>query len=370
MTVSVPFVDLRRQYETIKEEIDAAVLDVIRNSAFILAEPTRTFEEQFAAFCGTKHCIGVANGTDALQLALTAMAIGPGDEVIVPANTFIATALAVSHVGATVVPVDVDASTKLIDGAHIASAITRKTAAVIPVHLFGKPVAMEPIRKLCDAKGIAILEDAAQAHGARCGNARVGTFGNAAAFSFYPGKNLGCYGDGGAIVTDSDDIAVSVRRLRDLGQTRKYIHAVKGYNSRLDGIQAAVLSVKLQRLDTWNARRRQLAKRYDALLQTKNVATNSSSPAGESVQHLYCVEVEGREDVVRMLEEAGIGHGIHYPTPIHRHEAYADLGYPEGAFPVSEAWCQRTLSLPMFAELEEEEMDRVVDVLTRALDAS
>jgi dTDP-4-amino-4,6-dideoxygalactose transaminase len=286
----------------------------------------------------------------------------------VPANTFIATALAVSHVGAVVVPVDVDPKTNLMAAELVSERITPRTAAVIPVHLFGKPVEMDPLLSLCGKHGVAVLEDACQTHGAMYDGRRAGSFGVAAAFSFYPGKNLGAYEDGGAIVTSDDALAAKIRLLRDLGQERKYVHTVLGFNSRLDGLQAAILSAKLPHLDAWNEKRRAIAERYDREFVRAGIKTNSAC-AGTSVQHLYCVRVPGRARVTEALDATSIGYGIHYPTPIHLHAAYADLGYSAGAFPVSEKWSEQTLSLPIYAELTGEEVDRIIDVVTTAVQA-
>lgn len=362
----IRFVDLGRQYKSIEAEVRPAMDAVLNNTAFILGSPVEAFEREFAAYCGVEHCIGVANGTDALAIACAALDVGPGDEVIVPANTFIATALGASHLGAKIVLVEADETTNLITAEGIAKAITPRTKVVIPVHLFGKPVDIAPIVELCSSKGIAVLEDTAQAHGARYKGKRAGSFGTVSAFSFYPGKNLGAYGDGGAIATNDAALAKKIRLLRDLGQERKYVHTVKGYNSRLDGLQAAVLSVKLRHLDAWNARRREIAARYDKLFAEMGVKTNSAS-SGESVHHLYCIEVDDRDAVTPILDERKIGWGIHYPTPMHMHPAYADLGYREGDFPLAERWSRRTLSLPMFAEMTDEEVDRVADAVRSAV---
>lgn len=361
----IKFVDLGRQYESVKPEVDAALQKVLDTTAFVLGPNVQRFEGEFAAYCSAHYCIGVANGTDALTIALEAMGVSHGDEVIVPANTFIATALAVSHVGARVVPVDVDPVTKLITAEQVEPAITERTKAVIPVHLFGKPVDMDPLLVLCRDRGILVLEDGCQAHGARYKGRRVGALGDAAAFSFYPGKNLGAYGDGGAITTSDATLADRIRLIRDLGQKQKYVHVIKGRNSRLDALQAAILSAKLPHLDSWNERRRAHAARYDQLFAERGIATNSQS-SGESVQHLYCIAVDNREDLMKVLDDRGIGCGIHYPTPIHLHEAYRELGFMEGAFPVSERWSNQTLSLPMFAELTDAEVDEVVDTVSSA----
>lgn len=362
----IRFVDLGRQYQEIKPEVDQALQTVLDTTAFVLGPPVANFEREFAAYCGAKHAIGVANGTDALTIALRAIGVGPGDEVILPANTFIATALAVSHVGATVVPVDVDPQTNLVTAETIEPAITAKTKAVIPVHLFGKPVDLDPILALCAPRGIAVLEDACQAHGAAYKGKRTGSLGTAAAFSFYPGKNLGAYGDGGAITTNDEQLAAKIRLLRDLGQKQKYVHVVKGFNSRLDALQASVLSVKLRHLDRWNAARRKHAAKYDELFAEAGVRTNSAAP-GESVVHLYCIYADDRDALMKHLDAKGIGCGIHYPTPIHLHEAYRELGYAEGAFPVSEAWSRKTLSLPMFAEMTDEEIETVAEAVATGI---
>jgi len=362
----IPFVDLGRQYKSIKADVDDAIHGILESGTFVLGAPVQKFELEFAQYCGVRHTVGVGNGTDALAIALQAMGVSIGDEVIVPANTFIATALAVSHVGATLKLVDVDPRTNLIMAETVRAAFTPRTKVVIPVHLFGKPVDMAPLMAVCRAANVLVLEDACQAHGARYRGQRVGSFGHAAAFSFYPGKNLGAYGDAGAITTNDDALAERIRLTRDLGQRQKYEHVLVGRNSRLDALQAAVLSVKLSYLDDWNEQRRHHAASYDLAFEELGVPTNSVT-AGESAQHLYCITVDDRESVIASLRERGIGYGIHYPTPIHLHAAYRDLGYVDGAFPVSEAWSRHTISLPMFAELRGDEISDVVSAVSTAV---
>ncbi len=358
--------DLRRQYAAIGAEIDAVVKTAMQNGAFILGPAVESFERSFAAFCGTKHCVGVASGTDALSNAIEALGIGPGDEVILPANTFIATAFAVWQAGARPILVDVDDSTMLISADAIASAITPRTRAIIPVHLFGSPVDMNPIMELARAHDLMVVEDACQAHGARYDGARVGSFGIASAFSFYPGKNLGAYGDGGAVVTDDEGVAQRVHLLRDLGQRKKYDHVIKGHNSRLDAIQAGILNVKLKYLDAWNEARRERARLYDKLLCEHGVAPAPIS-VGESVYHLYAIRLNARDKVIAALHRQGIETGIHYPVPIHLQPAFSEMGIATGSFPVSERWSDTTLSLPIFPELTSEEIHIIVNALVHAI---
>jgi dTDP-4-amino-4,6-dideoxygalactose transaminase len=358
----VEFVDLARQYERLKSDVDAVVLNAIGRCDYILGDDLRAFEEEFAAYLRTAHCIGVGDGTDALCLTLRAFGIGVGDEVIVPVNTFIATALAVSNVGARPVFVDCEPSFYNIDVTAIEAAITGRTKAIIPVHLYGQAADMDPILRLARPRGIRVIEDAAQAHGATYRGRRCGSIGDAGCFSFYPSKNLGAYGDGGAIVTQDAVLAEKIRHLRNWGQKAKYVHTEKGCNSRLDTVQAAVLRVKLRYLDEWNARRRQAAARYHELLADTGLTLPAVAPWGEPVWHLYVVQTSGRVRLQRAFDEANIGHGIHYPVPIHLQEAYADLGHAPGDFPVAEALSGRILSLPMFPEIADGELERVGQV--------
>ncbi len=347
----VPFVDLGAQYRAISAEINEATLKVIRETDFILGREVRLFEEEFAEFCEAKYAVGVDSGTSALELALRAYDIGPGDEVITAANSFVASALAVSHAGATPVLVDADPHTFTIDISAINKAITPRTKALIPVHLYGHPADMDPIRQLAEQHKLAVIEDACQAHGTRYKGRRTGSLGHAAAFSFYPGKNLGAYGDGGMVVTDDRDVAKRVELLRNYGQQEKYNHLIRGYNRRLDTLQAAVLRVKLKYVDEWNAARRQHADLYRRLLAGSAAAMPSEAEYATSVWHLYVIRVDQRDALREHLTSQGISTGIHYPIPIHLQPAYRDLGHKKGDFPVTEEYAQGILSLPMYPEL-------------------
>jgi dTDP-4-amino-4,6-dideoxygalactose transaminase len=366
----IPFVDLATQYRSIKAEADAAVLKVFERGDFILGGDVTAFEQEFAAYCETSHCLGVANGTDALKLALQACGIGPGDEVISAAHTFIATTLAITECGATPVLVDCDPDYYLIDVSKIEAAITPKTKAILPVHLYGQCADMDRICAIAKKHGLVVIEDACQAHGARYFSngpggpgKRAGSIGDIAAFSFYPGKNLGAYGDGGGITTNRADLAERVKLLRNYGQRVKYHHDVKGGNSRLDTVQAAVLRVKLRHLDEWNASRGRAAEEYGKALAGKNIGLPKIAPNTTHVFHLYVIETDNREGLQKALDAAGAQHGIHYPIPIHLQPAMADLGYKAGAFPVSERIAPRILSLPMFPELTTEQMARVAQAI-------
>jgi dTDP-4-amino-4,6-dideoxygalactose transaminase len=355
----VPFVDLAAQYRTIAAEINEATSKVIQNADFILGREVNLFEEEFAAFCETRYAVGVDSGTSALELALRAYDIGPGDEVITAANSFIASALAISHAGATPVLTDVDPYTYTMDVASIESAITPRTKAILPVHLYGHPAHMDPIRQLADKHGLVVIEDACQAHGARYKGRRTGSLGHAAAFSFYPGKNLGAYGDGGAVVTNDPGIAKRLEMLRNYGQKEKYQHMFRGYNRRLDTLQAAILRVKLKYLEKWNAARRWNAVLYHKFLEGSGVALPGEAGGAESVWHLYVIRTEQRDMLRERLVGKGISASIHYPIPIHLQPAYKDLGYARGDFPVTEAQAQRILSLPMYAELTSDQIEFV-----------
>jgi dTDP-4-amino-4,6-dideoxygalactose transaminase len=359
--LQVPFVDLASQYRSIAAEIDEAVSRVIRETDFILGREVCRFEEEFASFCEAKSAVGVDSGTSALELALRAYEIGPGDEVITAANSFIASALAISHAGATPVLVDVDADTYAIDVAAIEKAITSRTKAIIPVHLYGHPADMEPIMRLAQRHGLVVIEDACQAHGARYKGKRTGSLGHAAAFSFYPGKNLGAYGDAGAVVTNDDAIAKRLGMLRNYGQKEKYQHMFRGYNRRLDTLQAAILRIKLRHLEEWNDARRQHAKSYCRLLGQAGIVVPRAAAYSESVWHLYVIQTDQRDALKEYLASGGIGVGIHYPIPIHLQPAYRDLGYRQGDFPVTEEYAHRILSLPMYAELTSEIVNRVAE---------
>ena len=346
----IPLVDLRAQRATLKAEIDAAIARILDRGDFILGEDVRLFEAEFAAYCRVPHAVGVASGTDALHLACRALDLGPGDEAIVPAMTFAATAFAVSLTGAKPVLVDVRREDALIDPAKIEAAITPRTKAIVPVHLYGQCADMDAIGAIAARHGIAVIEDAAQAHGATCGTARAGSIGDIGCFSFYPGKNLGAYGDGGAITTKRADIAERIAVLRNCGSKTKYYHEEVGLNSRLDTLQAAILRVKLKHLEAWNGARRALAKHYDRLFAQVREIERTVHDAG-SVYHLYTLRAEKRDAAVKALNAQGIGAGIHYPFALHELKAYRALGYRTGDFPIAEDWARRTLSLPLFAEL-------------------
>jgi dTDP-4-amino-4,6-dideoxygalactose transaminase len=361
--MTIKFVDLGRQYDEIKPEVLPAVENVFSTGAFIMGPDLHAFEEEFAAYCGTRYAVGVGSGTAALELALRALGVGPGDEVIVPANTYIATAIAISQTGAAPVLVDVDETTFNIDPQRIEAAITPRTKGIVPVHLFGRLADMERISKIAAAHGIFVLEDACQAHGARIGDRRAGNFGHAAAFSFYPGKNLGAYGDGGAITTNDETLYNHLLRLRDFGQARKYYHDEKAGNSRLDTVQAAVLRVKLRRLDSWNAQRRQAARLYNALFENTPVRAPQLAPGESSVYHLYVIRVSDRDAVMRSLQAADVQCGIHYPIPIHLQNAYAELRHLEGTLPVTERLAGEILSLPMFPGITEDEVRTVASAV-------
>ena len=341
------------------------VLRVMEDATFILGPDVGAFEERFAGYVGTRHCVGVESGTAALQLALEALGIGDGDEVILPANTYIASAIAVSATGASPVLVDCD-DAYLMDASKLDAAVTPRTKAIMPVHLYGQAVPMEPILRCARRHGLRVVEDACQAHGARDAGRAAGSFGDAGVFSFYPGKNLGAYGDGGAVLTDDPELAERVRLLRDFGQRRKYEHSIKAGSCRLDSIQAAVLDVKLAHLDRWNDARRRNARHYDAKLAAIGIAPPRRLTDDGHVYHLYVIEVERRSAVQQFLSECGIATGIHYPIPIHLQQAYADLGLGAGSFPVTERAAHRILSLPMYPELREEQIDHVVGAIERS----
>jgi dTDP-4-amino-4,6-dideoxygalactose transaminase len=346
--MKVSFVDLQQEYQGIKDEIDAAIAGVLNRSDYVLGKPVHEFEPAFANYCETDHAVGVDSGFSALELILRAYGIGPGDEVITAANTFIATALAISNCGARPVLVDVDPETYNLDPALLEKAITPTTQAIMPVHLYGQPADMDAILAIAQKHGLRVIEDACQAHGARYKGRRTGGLGDAAAFSFYPSKNLGAYGDGGMVVTNDTAVANQVRVFRNVGQAARYQHTVKGFNHRLDSIQAAVLCVKLPYLDEGNKRRRETAVHYNSLLANTPITTPTAADWAEHVYHLYIIQVDNREQLQAHLADAGIATGIHYPIPIHLQPAYADLGHKPGDFPVTEQLAKRILSLPMY----------------------
>jgi len=360
---NIPLVDLRAQYRNIQVEIGEAINRVLERADFILGEELRLFEDDFANYCGTKFAVGCGSGTDALHLACRALGIGVGDEVIIPAFTFVATALGISLSGATPVLVDVDPETALIDPEQVGSAITARTRAIMPVHLYGQCVDLQPLTDLAVKHNLFLIEDAAQAHGARQGNHLAGSFGNIGCFSFYPGKNLGAYGDAGIITVDDEQIADKLRLLRNWGSRKKYHHDEQGFNSRLDTIQAAILRVKLRYLDQWNIARKEFAAEYFRALGNIN-EIHLLKPQGDSVFHLFVVRVDNRENVRNRLHESVNGAGIHYPFAIHELGAYHGLGYVPGAFPVAETWARHCLSLPIYAEMPREAITRTADILS------
>jgi dTDP-4-amino-4,6-dideoxygalactose transaminase len=362
----IPFLDLRRSYAEQQEEIEAAALAALRSGQYIGGSTVAAFEEAYAAHAGVGHCIGVGNGLDALHLALRAVGVAPGDEVIVPAHTFIATWLAVSHCGATPVPVAPDEASFNIDPARIEAAITRHTRAIVPVHLYGMPAEIDAIVTIARRHGLAVVEDAAQAHGARYRDRPVGSHGDAAAWSFYPGKNLGALGDGGAVTTNDAAIAERVRALHNYGSPRKYVHPIRGFNSRLDPIQAAVLQVKLRHLDAWNARRRRTAGRYLAGLAATPLRLPTVPGHVTPAWHQFVVRHPQRDRLQQRLADAGIGTMIHYPIPPHRQQAYADLGV---TCALAERICNEVLSLPVGPELDDMQVETVIRELVNCCDS-
>src|SRR5689334_6002559 len=366
---SIPLVDLAAQHAAVAEEVAEGWRQVLAKTSFIAGPQVAAFESEYAAFTGAQHCVGMANGTDAIEIALRALGVGPGDECILPANTFIATAEAVSRTGATPVLVDcADDGTYLIDIAATEAALTPRTRAIIPVHLYGQAAAVERLLPLAESTGAWVVEDAAQAQGARREGKGAGTLGHVAATSFYPGKNLGAYGDAGATTTDSGELAARMRMIADHGSRRKYDHEVIGFNSRLDTLQAVVLSAKLTRLAGWNSARQTAAERYDQLLTgNSDVIRPRVLDGNEHVWHLYVVRVPDRDRVIKELHAAGIGAGIHYPVPVHLSSAFASLGYADGAFPVAERAAREVLSLPLFPQITPAQQERVVSVLTAEL---
>jgi dTDP-4-amino-4,6-dideoxygalactose transaminase len=360
----IPLVDLVAQFRTIEPEVRRRLDATLTRGDFILGQELAEFESAFALFCECRRAVGVASGLDALKLALRALEIGPGDEVITVANSFIATALAITAVGAKPVLVDCDPDTFTMDPSQIEAAITDRTRAVLPVHLYGRPADIDAIRAICQRHGLYLVEDAAQAHGARYRGRRCGSLGTLAAFSFYPGKNLGAYGDGGAVTTNDEALADRIATLRNYGSKVKYVHELCGENSRLDTLQAAVLNAKLAHLDAWNARRRELAARYAELLQgVGDLQLPKARADVEPVWHLYVIRTSYRDRLLAWLQERGIGALIHYPVPIHLQPAYAHMGWKRGQFPVAEHLAQEILSLPIYPEMTEAQLDRVVAVI-------
>ena len=351
----VPYADLKGQYTAMREEILAALDRVGGKAAFILGEEVQEFEREFAAFCGVKHCVAVNSGTSALHLALLGLGVQAGDEVITTPNSFIATAEAISYAGAKPVFVDIDPRTANLDPGKIAAAVTPRTRAILPVHLYGLAAEMDPIMEIAAQHHLAVIEDACQAHGARYHGKRVGSIASAAAFSFYPSKNLGAYGEGGALTTNDDALAAQARALRSHGESRRYFHDVVGYNYRMDGFQGAILRVKLPRLEQWNARRKELAEIYRRTLAGARVELQNGGASSERVDHLFVVYVADRDAVRARLEERGVQTGIYYPLPIHLQKPYQSLGYQRGDLPHVERACERVISMPLYPEMSDEQ---------------
>ena len=362
----IPFLDLKAQYQRIMPEIDAAIAEVVDSGHFVLGPQVAAFEERFAAYCGAKHCMALNSGTSALHLALLAAGIGAGDEVITVSMTFVATTAAILYCGAKPVFVDVDPDTWTMDPKLIEAAITPRTKAILPVHLHGLMVDMDPIIEIARRHGLVVIEDAAQSHGAEYKGRRAGAMGDAGCFSFYPGKNLGAYGEGGAVVTNNPELARRVALLRDWGQESKYNHVLPGYNYRMDGIQGGVLNVKIEYIEAWTEARRVVASHYDRLLANGRYKRPTPPPICRHVYHVYAIELWHRNDMQKELHAAGIQTGIHYPVPVHLQKAYADLGYKPGDFPVTESLADRFMSLPIYAELRPEQVAEVVQALENA----
>ncbi|MDQ3472212.1 MAG: DegT/DnrJ/EryC1/StrS family aminotransferase [Acidobacteriota bacterium] len=356
----IPFVDLKAQYLTIKNEIETAIREVVESCHFVLGEQVEAFETEFARFCGTEHALGVNSGTSALHLALLVAGVKAGDEVVTVSDTFVATAAAICYTGARPVFVDIEPRSCTMDPARIEAAITPRTKVVMPVHLYGGCADMDPIREIARRHNLIVIEDAAQAHGADYKGRRAGSLGDISCFSFYPGKNLGAYGEAGAVVTDNAEFGTAIRRLRDHGQRQKYYHDEVGYNYRMEGIQGAVLRVKLRHLDDWTAARRRHAAAYRNALASPGVRLLEPVPQGNSAWHIFPVFTPRRDELMEYLKTRGIGTGIHYPIPVHLQRGYADLGYKLGDFPLTEQSCNEVLSLPMYAELTHEQLMEVV----------
>lgn len=359
----IPFVDLKAQYNDIKEEVDSAIASVLESGCYVLGEHIERFEEEFASYCDARYGIAVNSGTSALHLALLAYGIGAGDEVITVPNTFIATAEAISYTGATPVFVDIDPQTYNIDVTRIEAAITSKTKAILPVHLFGQPADMDPILTVAQRHGLIVIEDACQSHGAEYKGRKTGSLGNAGCYSFYPSKVIGAYGEGGAIVCSDKDTYQKVMALREHGQGKKNFHQAIGYNYRMEAMQGAVLRVKLKHVDTWIEARRQKAAYYQQLLEHSQFILPFEPDYARSVYYVYVIRVRNREKAQEYLSQNNIQTAVHYPIPIHLQEAYAHLGLKEGSFPIAETYAREVLSLPMYPELSEEDIKHIINTL-------
>ncbi len=363
----IPFLDLKAQYQSIKEEVDEAVLKVLESCQFALGEEVTSFENEMARNCNVTHGIAVNSGTSALHLALIAAGIGPVDEVITVPFTFVATVAAIDYTGATPVFVDIEPQTYTMDVGQIEGAITKKTKAIVPVHLYGQAVDMDPIMEIAKRHGLIVIEDACQAYGAEYKGVRVGGIGDLACFSFYPGKNLGAYGEGGITLTNNEEYARIIRMMRSWGEEKRYIHKLKGFNYRMDGIQGAVLRVKLRHIEGWTEARRNHAKKYDALLSETDFITPYESPHNRHVYHIYALRVPHRDSLREALEAENIQTGIHYSIPVHLQPAYLDLGYKPGDFPCSEAAAKEQLSLPLYPEMATSAPQTVFDAIVKSV---
>ena len=364
--VKVPYLDLKAQYQSIKPEIDAAIARVLDSCQFVLGSEVAAFEQDFAKYCGTSDCIALNSGTSALHLALLAGKVGPGDEVITVPFTFVASVAAVLYAGARPVLVDIEPRSLTMDPAAVEAAITPRTKAILPVHLYGQSADMDPIMDLARRHGLVVIEDAAQAHGAKYKGRPVGSIGDMACFSFYPGKNLGACGEGGAVTTNNPEYARAVRMLRDWGQDRKYHHVLRGYNYRMEGFQGAILGVKLRHLDQWTEARRAVVQQYNELLANSDIETPVEMPWAKHVYHVYTVRSADRDGLQAALTTEGVQTGIHYPVPVHMQPAYADLGYGPGAFPRAEAAAKQVLSLPLYPEITQEAVAQVASAVQKA----
>ncbi len=365
--IRVPYLDLKAQYHSIKPEIDAAIAGVLESCQFVLGPEVAAFEQDFAAYCGTGECVALNSGTSALHLALLAAGVGAGDEVITVPFTFVASVAAILYAGARPVLIDINPRSFTMDPAAIEAAITPQTRAILPVHLYGQSADMDPIMEIARRRGLVVIEDAAQAHGARYKGQPVGSIGDMACFSFYPGKNLGAYGEGGAVTTRNPEYAKTIRMLRDWGQDRKYHHVLRGFNFRMEGLQGAILRVKLRHLERWTEARRAVVRQYDEQLAGSGVETPAEMPWGRHVYHVYTLRAENRDGLQAALQAEGIQTGIHYPVPAHLQPAYSDLGYVRGDFPHAEAAAEQVLSLPLYPELAPEAVAEVAQSVKKAV---
>jgi len=367
--IKVPYLDLKAQYQSIKPEIDEAIARVLDSCQFVLGSEVAEFEKEFAGYCGAAECIALNSGTSALHLALLAAGVGPGDEVISVPFTFVASVAAVIYAGARPVLVDIDPRSFTLDPAAIEAAITPRTKAIVPVHLYGQPADMDPIMEIARRRGLVVIEDAAQAHGAKYKGHPVGSIGDMACFSFYPGKNLGAYGEGGAVTTSNTKYAHTIRMLRDWGQDRKYHHLLRGFNYRMEGFQGAILRVKLRHLEKWTEARRRIVSKYNNLLAGSGVEIPTEMPWARHVYHAYTLRSDDRDGLKTALDAEGIQTGIHYPVPVHLQPAYADLGYRPGAFPQSEKAATEVLSLPLYPEITDPQLEAVTRVVQAGVHA-